>query len=46
MCERDERDIDGLPVMSAPTRDQAHNLGVCPDLNQNGDPLLCEMTTD
>ena len=28
----EEREIDHLPLVCAPTGDQTHNLGMCPDL--------------
>ena len=30
-----ERDIDGLPLIHAPTRDQTCKLGMCPDRELN-----------
>ena len=33
-CQR-ETNIDQLPLIHAPTRDQTHNLGTCPDQGSN-----------
>ena len=34
----DVRNIDWLPLVCAPTRDRAHNLGMCPDQESNPKP--------
>ena len=47
--ERDrERDRDRLPSIRAPTRDQTHNLVLCPDLESNPQTFVawCDALTN